>query len=93
MYAETPKQFNKLTEQEIDIIIHMGVFSGNKTGFVRLGHISPLLRSYVTFSKSLRINGKNSVKFLCILKKLFNLEIKILCAHKPGFLMLGHIYY
>ena len=27
------------TEQEIDIIIHMGVFSGDKTGFVRLGHI------------------------------------------------------
>ena len=50
MYAETPKQFNKTyriwiahTEQEIDIIIdiiiHMGVFSGDKTGFVRLGHI------------------------------------------------------
>ena len=46
MYAETPKQFNKTyrigiahTEQEIDIIIHMVVFSGDKTGFVRLGHI------------------------------------------------------
>ena len=48
MYAETPKQFNKTfriliahTEQEIDIIIHMGSFSGDKTGFVRLGHILP----------------------------------------------------
>ena len=46
MYAENPKQFNKTyriwiahTEQEIDTIIHTGVFSGNKTGFVRLGHI------------------------------------------------------
>ena len=46
MYAETPKQFNKTyriciahTEQEIDIIIHMGVSLGDKTGFVRLGHI------------------------------------------------------
>ena len=26
------------TEQEIDTIIHTGVFSDNKTGFVRLGH-------------------------------------------------------
>ena len=46
MYAETPKQFNKTyriqiahTEQEIDIIIWMGVFCGHKTGFVRPGHI------------------------------------------------------
>ena len=46
MYAETPKQFNKTnrieiahTEQEIDTIIRMGVFSGNKTDFVRPGHI------------------------------------------------------
>ena len=46
MYAENPKQFNKTyririahTEQEIDTIIHTGVFSGDKTGFVRLGHI------------------------------------------------------
>ena len=53
MYAETPKQFNKTyriliahTEQEIDIIIHMGIFSGNKTGFVRLGHIYNVYISY-----------------------------------------------
>ena len=46
MYAEIPRQFNKTyrmlishIEQEIDAIIHMGVFSGDKTGFVRLGHI------------------------------------------------------
>ena len=45
MYAENPKQFNKTyriqiahTEQEIDTIIWMGVFCGNKTGFVRPGH-------------------------------------------------------
>ena len=46
MYAENPKQFNKTyriqithTEQEIDIIIWMGVFCGDRTGFVRPGHI------------------------------------------------------
>ena len=46
MYAETPKQFNKTyriciahTEQDIHTIIWMGVFSGNKTVFVRQGHI------------------------------------------------------
>ena len=46
MYAENPKQFNKTyriqiahTEQEIDTIIWMGVFCGDKTGFVRPGHI------------------------------------------------------
>ena len=45
MYAENPKQFNKTyriqiahTEQEIDTIIWMGVFCGDKTGFVRPGH-------------------------------------------------------
>ena len=45
MYAENPKQFNKTyriqiahTEQEIDIIIWMGVFCSDKTGFVRPGH-------------------------------------------------------
>ena len=45
MYAENPKQFNKTyriqiahTEQEIDTIICMGVFYGDKTGFVRPGH-------------------------------------------------------
>ena len=45
MYADNPTQLNKIyrvwiahTEQEIDTIIHMGVFSGDKTGFVRLGH-------------------------------------------------------
>ena len=48
MYAENPKQFNKTyriqiahTEQEIDTIIWMGVFCGDKTGFVRAGHIYP----------------------------------------------------
>ena len=47
MYAENPKQFNEMyriwkahTEQEINTIIWMGVFSGNKTGFVRLDHNS-----------------------------------------------------
>ena len=46
MYAENPNQFNKTyriqiahTEQEIDTIIWMGVFCGDKTGFVRPGHI------------------------------------------------------
>ena len=46
MYAENPKQFNKTyriqiahTEQEIDTTICMGVFYGDKTGFVRPGHI------------------------------------------------------
>ena len=46
MYVEKPKQFNKTyriqiahTEQEIDAIIWMGVFCGDKTGFVRPGHI------------------------------------------------------
>ena len=46
MYAENPKQFNKTyriqiahTEQEIDTIIWMGIFCGDKTGFVRPGHI------------------------------------------------------
>ena len=45
MYAENPKQFNKThriqiahTEQEIDTIIWMDVFCGDKTGFVRPGH-------------------------------------------------------
>ena len=55
MYAENPKQFNKTyriqiahTEQEIDTIIWMGVFCGDKTGFVRPGHImgSLLIQSY-----------------------------------------------
>ena len=43
-YAENPRQFNKnlnsthRTRDTVDTIIHMGVFSGNKTGFVRMGH-------------------------------------------------------
>ena len=52
MYAENPKQFNKTyriqiahTEQEIDTIIWMGIFCGDKTGFVRPGH--NLIFSYV----------------------------------------------
>ena len=47
MHAENPKQFNKTyriqiahTEQEIDTIIWIGVFCGDKTGFVRPGHFS-----------------------------------------------------
>ena len=51
MYAENPKQLNKTyriwiahTEQEIDTIIYMGIFSGNKTGFVRLA------RSHIAYS-------------------------------------------
>ena len=50
MYEENPKQFNKTyriqiahTEQEIDTIIWMGVFCGDKTGFVRPGHIYSLI--------------------------------------------------
>ena len=46
MYVENPMQFDKTfriqiahTEQEIDTIIWMGVFCGDKTGFVRPGHI------------------------------------------------------
>ena len=46
MYVENPKQFNKTyiiqiarTEQEIVTTIWMGVFCGDKTGFVRPGHI------------------------------------------------------
>ena len=46
MYEENPKQFNKTyriqiahTEQEIVTTIWMGVFCGDKTGFVRPGHI------------------------------------------------------
>ena len=34
------------TEQKIDTIIHTGVFSGNKTGFVRLGHKLSLARIF-----------------------------------------------
>ena len=36
-------KFTVHTEQEIDIIIQMCVFSGDKTGFVRLGHISNIM--------------------------------------------------
>ena len=56
MYVENPKQFNETyririahTEQKIDTIIHTSVFSGNKTGFVRLGHIYKSL--ITTFGK------------------------------------------
>ena len=54
MYAENPKQFNKTyriqiahTEQEIDTIIWMGVFCGDKTGFVRPGHIYTFCYTYM----------------------------------------------
>ena len=42
------------------------------------------------------INGENCAGITCVYMKLFSFEIqkcgKILCAHKPYFLMLGHIY-
>ena len=42
-----------------------------------------------------RINGRNYISLLFIPAKLFKFEIKkcgqILCAHKPYFLMPGHI--
>ena len=43
------------------------------------------------------INGVNFIRILSLLIKLFKFEIQkcgqILCAHKPCFLMLGHILY
>ena len=57
MYAKTPKQFNKTyriqiahTEQEIDTIIWMGVFCGDKTGFVRPGHIYFITYSQIQYT-------------------------------------------
>ena len=42
------------------------------------------------------INGENNIGLLLLSAKLFKFEIQkcsqILCAHKPYFLMLGHIY-
>ena len=42
------------------------------------------------------INGRNFIRVLFLLTELFKFEIQkcgqILCAHKPYFLMLGHIY-
>ena len=42
-----------------------------------------------------RIRGVNFIRLLWLLIKLFKFEIQkcgqILCAHKPCFLMLGHI--
>ena len=42
------------------------------------------------------MNGENFIALLFLLMKLFKFENKkcgqILCAHKPYFLMLGHIY-
>ena len=72
MYAENPKQFNKTyriqiahTEQEIDTIIWMGVFCGDKTGFVRPGHIySPIL-------------GLSCVKFACLLFLQAQTQIRV----------------
>ena len=41
------------------------------------------------------INGENLIRLLYLSAKLFKFEIQkcsqILCAHKPYFLMLGHI--
>ena len=41
------------------------------------------------------INGRNYIRLLRLSAKLFNFEIQkfsqILCAHKPYFLMPGHI--
>ena len=43
------------------------------------------------------INGENLIRLLYLSAKLFKFEIQkcgqILCAHKPYFLMPGHIYY
>ena len=57
MYTENPKQLNKTyriqiahTEQEIDTLIWMGIFCGDKTGFVRPGHI---------YNLKLSINSKH----------------------------------
>ena len=54
MYAVNPKQPKETyriwiahTEQDIDTIIWMGVFSGNKTGFVRPGHIYIYVCMYI----------------------------------------------
>ena len=42
------------------------------------------------------INGGNFIRLIVLSMKLFNFEIlkcsQILCAHKPYFLMPGHIY-
>ena len=42
------------------------------------------------------INGGNSIRYLVLSMKLLKFETKkcgqILCAHKPYFLMPGHIY-
>ena len=42
------------------------------------------------------INGENSIRLLILSAKLFKFEIQkcgqILCAHKPYFLIPGHIY-
>ena len=42
------------------------------------------------------INGENVIRLLYLSAKLFKFEIQkcsqILCAHKPYFLMPGHIY-
>ena len=42
------------------------------------------------------INGENLIRLLNLSAKLFKFEIhkcsQILCAHKPYFLMPGHIY-
>ena len=42
------------------------------------------------------INGENLIRLLYLSAKLFKFEIQkcgqILCAHKPYFLMPGHIY-
>ena len=62
MYVENPKQFDKTfriqiahTEQEIDTIIWMGVFCGDKTGFVRPGHIC---RNNTSWTPSKTSEGK-----------------------------------
>ena len=38
------------------------------------------------------INSENCAGLPCVCIKLFNFEIQILCAHKPYFLMPGHVY-
>ena len=50
----------------------------------------------IRFPMKCCINGENLIRLLYLSAKLFKFEIQkcgqILCAHKPYFLMPGHIY-
>ena len=52
--------------------------------------------NFIRFPMNSCINGENCAGLPCVCMKLFNSEIQkcgqILCAHKPYFLMPGHIY-